>query len=85
MAKRFYGSMPYAGADNRYKMEKIDGGMLNEDRSAIANMPQDVKYHEWPGMGQYAQYSLNDNIFGVNDQMRSDVSGLMRRKAKSKY
>jgi len=66
-------------------LEARDSHMLSADMSACANMPQTVKYHAWPTSGAMMDYSLNDDIGGIDAQMRSDVSGAKRQKSKNKY
>lgn len=84
MAKRHYKDM-YAGMDSRRAMERQDGAMLNEDRNAIANLPQDVKYHAWPEPGQYANYHLDDTVRGIDKQMDEDGSGMRKHLQPGKY
>lgn len=76
--KRFYEA-------SQRGMEARDSRMLSEDKSAVANMPQDVKYHAWPKGAGYADYTLDDTISGIDKQMGDDVSGMKRHKSKSKY
>lgn len=58
--------------DPRRRAEAQDFSMLKEDYSAIANMPQDVKYHAWPKADDYRDYRLDDTIRGIDNQMRQD-------------
>jgi hypothetical protein len=71
--------------DLRRKHEHDDGRMISEDHSAIANLPQDVKYHEWPKAGGYTPEGIDDTIKGINRQLDSDSDrmhvGLKPRKA----
>ncbi len=78
MAKKKY----YNGNEG---MRHEDGGMLHEDRSAIANLPQDVKYHAWPEANDYRDYNLNDNIMGIDVQMKDDSKRGKRDKYPQKY
>lgn len=80
MAKksRFY-------AKSEASMESRDSKMLSNDYSAVANMPQGIKYHAWPKGAPYASYSLDDTITGIDSQMSADVAGMNRHRAKSKY
>lgn len=64
----------YAGYDARRRREIEDGNMLNENHSAIANMPQEVKYHNWPSNPFGARYRLNDSIVGIDVQIRDDMT-----------
>ena len=59
--KRFHDG-EYAGSGMRRKEEMRDFSMISEDKSACANLPQDVKYHAWPKTGHYADYDLDDTI-----------------------
>lgn len=76
--KRFYSMSERA-------MEKRDSGMLSNDMSACANMPQDVKYHAWPKDPSYASYNLDDTITGIDEQLRADGSGMRKHKSRTKY
>ncbi len=80
MAKRFY--------EEEQARQSRDGGMLNADMSAVANMPQTVKYHDWPTSEKYlgsASPELNDKISSINAQMSEDVSKAKKHRSKSKY
>ena len=75
--KRYYssnGMRPeyYAGYDARNRQELEDSGMIREDRSAIANLPQEVMFKAYP-KGDYLRYDLDDTIKGVDVQMNDDV------------
>lgn len=83
--KRFYDG-DYSGPLNvARKQEARDFGMISEDHNAVANLPQDVKYHAWPKAGHYADYDLDDTIRGINEQQNADGAQMRRHKAKSKY
>ena len=78
MAKRYYEG-PEA---------KRDGGLLNNDESAVALMPQTVKYHAWPSSEKYFGGdvpAMNDSIQGINAQMAEDVRGAKKHRSDSKY
>jgi hypothetical protein len=84
MAKRYSDGM-YAGADARRAQERQDAGMLSEDHSAIANMPQGVIMREYP-KEMYASYpNLDDTIRGVDHQMRDDMKGKKSKSYPEKY
>lgn len=82
MAKRYYDSKKarigngyYAGYESRLMQEREDGSMLNEDRSQVANLPQEVIMKFYPKV-DYAHYSpLNDTIASVDNQIDKDSSG----------
>lgn len=56
------------------KREAKDGGMLHEDHSAVANMPQQVKYQPWPDGHDYLDGSLDDTIRGVDQLTNENVN-----------
>ncbi len=69
---RHYSQGEYAGADARRTQEMQDGGMLREDRSKIANMPQEVMFKQYPDAGPYMPDGLDDTIRGIDAQMKGD-------------
>lgn len=93
MAKRKYAGMPkgsagagsYEGLESARNTERRDSMMISEDRSAVANMPQNVIYKAWPKAGQYANYNLNDTISGINAQMDEDGRKMRSNKGGNKY
>lgn len=64
----------YAGPEPRRMLEMKDAGMLYEDHSAIANLPQDVKIKPYPKTGPYMPEVLNDDLSGIDAQMNYDDS-----------
>lgn len=76
-AKRHYDE-GYAGELARRTQEMQDAGMIREDRSAIANMPQEVMIKEYPKAGDYLPENLDDSIRGVDRQI--DLDDSKRRK-----
>jgi hypothetical protein len=85
MAKKRFHDGNYAGLDSARREEKRDSEMLNSDFSACANLPQDVKYHPWPKAGHYADYSLNDDIGGIDKQMNEDGVAMKKHKGGNKW
>lgn len=83
MAKR-YKSMPMHEPSER-AMEARAGQMISEDHSAIANMPQQVVYREYPKGELYLRSSLDDTMSGIDKQMNEDVGMANKHKAKSMY
>lgn len=60
----------YAGELARRTQEMQDAGMIKEDRSAIANLPQEVMikpYSKSPS--SYMREDLDDRISGVDHQI----------------
>lgn len=66
-------------------LQARDSKMLSSDYSAVANLPQSVMYHAWPKASGYADYSMNDDIGGIDKQMKEDVAGMKRSKGGLKY
>jgi len=93
MAKRKYAGMPkgsagagsYEGLESARNMERRDSMMISEDRSAVANLPQQVVYKAWPRGGSYATGDYNDTISGVNEQMSADSNKAKANKGGFKY
>jgi len=65
--EREYGH--YEGPEARRTQEMEDGGMIREDRMAIANLPQEVMIKPYPHNGPYMPEGLDDTIKGVDHQM----------------
>ncbi len=63
---------PYAGIEARRHMEMQDAGMIRDDMSQIANLPQNVMIKPYPKTGPYLPEGLDDTIRGVDMQMDYD-------------
>ena len=75
MAKRYHkgpSQGEYAGMDSRMTQEMQDAGMIREDLSAIANLPQQVMIKPYPAADDYAVYGLDDTIRSVDHQRKAD-------------
>ena len=72
MAKRHYNEGYYEGAEGRRTQEMEDGGMIREDRSKIANLPQEVMIKAYPKTGPWIPEDLDDTIRSVDKQMDDD-------------
>ena len=84
MAKRYHKAPSqgsYAGYEGKRTQEMEDGGMIREDKSAIANLPQNVMIKPYPDPDDYAVYGLNDTIMSVDHQRKEDS----KRKKKGPY
>lgn len=68
----------YSGHADRRHQEMQDGGMIREDHSAIANMPQEVMIKPYPAERDYMPEMIDDTIRGVDAQMGEEQS---KRKA----
>jgi len=64
----------YSNELARRTQEMQDAGMIHEDRSAIANLPQEVMFKAYPKTGPYMPEGLDDTIKGVDGQMDRDDS-----------
>lgn len=73
------------GHDPRRRQEMEDSGMIREDHKATANLPQEVKYHDWPKTRNYHDYGLDDTIRGIDRQENEDNSGMERHMQRGKY
>jgi hypothetical protein len=70
--------------DSRRYME--DSGMIREDHSAIANLPQSVIMREYPKVSTYAMdYNLNDTASGIDRQMYDDAKKTKKEMYPEKY
>lgn len=66
MAKRHY--------ESRRHEEMKEAGMISENHSEVANMPQEVKYKPWPKHSYGLDSNLDDTIAGVDRQINKDDS-----------
>lgn len=71
--KRHYASGYYEGMAGRRKQEMEDAGMIHEDHSAVANLPQEVVMRPYPKAPGYQDYGLDDTIGGIDYQMGKDA------------
>ena len=74
MAKRHHHQSQgeYAGHESRVRQESIDGGMITENKHAIANLPQEVMIKMYPKPDDYGMYHLDDTIRGIDHQRKQD-------------
>lgn len=75
----------YEGPSERRRQEMEDGGMIREDHSAIANMPQEVMMKGWPDGGSYEPEVLDDTIRGISEQKAADSRKMMDHFKPHKY
>lgn len=66
MAKKHY--------ESRRRDEMKAAGMISEDHSEVANMPQSVKYTAWPKHSYGLDSNLDDTIAGIDRQINKDDS-----------
>ncbi len=62
----------YAGVDPRRRQEVADGGMIREDRLAMANLPRQAQHHEYPQAGYYATPYIDDIVRGERTDPADD-------------
>lgn len=85
MAKRHYSDGMYEGMEGRRTQEMQDGGMIREDRSAIANLPQEVMIKAYPKTGPYMPEDIDDTIRGIDSQIDRDDKGRKRTMSPHKF
>lgn len=86
--KRFHGRAEqgsYEGLNGARKLEAADSGMISENKSAIANLPQEVMYKMWPKAHHYENYGLDDTIRGIDEQMSKDGNKMKSHLQPEKY
>ncbi len=64
--------------------EKGYMGMISEDMSAPANLPQNVIQKEYPRC-EYASYDLDDTIKEIDSNKDDSVRKVQKNKSKSMY
>ena len=76
----------------RYEREHHKGpmdsqfyGMISEDHSETANLPQHVVYHKYPKNSYMGAYELDDTIRGLDDTRHDDVRKIERYHSDVKY
>lgn len=74
----------YAGMDARRRQELEDSGMISENASAIANLPQEVMIKSYPKSNNYLPEGIDDTIRGVDMQMDYDDGKRAARMAPKK-
>jgi len=75
----------YAGHAARRHQEMQDAGMIHEDHSAIANLPQGVMMKPYPKERDYLPEVLNDDIRSVDEQMGADNNQRRKHFSPHKY
>lgn len=67
------------------KNKFYDGGMLNEDKSQVANMPQEVIYKSWERTYKESEGKLNDSLSGIDSRMDEDNKAMKKNNVPKKW
>jgi len=78
------GEEHYAGYDPRRRQEMRDAGMIHEDHSALANLPQ-APIMRYYSTQRYMPEVLDDTIRGIDLQIDADDSQAMKQFKPHKY
>ena len=85
MAKKYYEGKKDRKDESRgmgrYEKDRMDSsyyGMISEDRSAPANMPQEVVHKYYPKCEYFDSHDLDDSINKI-DETRSETVRHMQR------
>jgi hypothetical protein len=81
---RYYEKEMYAGPAMRERMEYDSSMMIREDRSAMANLPQNVVLRYYPDT-PYQNDRVPDTIVGIDVQVRDDMLYQKRGNFPEKY
>jgi len=73
-------------ANERRHLEMKDAGMISEDKSQVANMPQSVVYKSYSSE-KYGMMDerINDRVSGIDEQVRDDESKARKHMKPTKY
>lgn len=82
--KKYMEKEMYAGKEMRDRMEYDDSMMIREDKNAIANLPQNVMFKEYPKT-PYHNDMVPDTIKGIDNQIREDMKHQKSGKYPEKY
>lgn len=85
MLKELKGREMYADYDSRRAMEDESYYMIHEDKSAMANLPQEVMIKKFPRNGGNLDPYLDDTQTGIDRQINDDSNQMKRHISKSKY
>jgi len=58
---------------------------ISENKSAVANLPQESVYKPWPKSGEYKDFDLDDTIKGIDEQISKDVAKMKKHLQPEKY
>ena len=66
----------------RYYDSKKEKPMIENDPSAPANLPQDVKYVDWPSADYSGNEGYADGLHGIDEQIKADMPKMKKNKGK---
>lgn len=67
------------------KYEQGKSKMIFEDKSAVANLPQNVIMKKYPSFKYGLDPQLDDSISGIDEQMYDDMSEMHKNLGTEKY
>lgn len=73
---------------SRHERSGMDSGymgMISEDHSAPANLPQEVKHTYYPKCDYLSTHYLDDSIKGIDETSRDNINTTDRHQSDSKY
>lgn len=75
------------GMKKKYRGGMDEGymGMISEDHSAVANMPQNVKQMAYPRTDYLDGAYLDDTIRGIDETLRDNIGTTDRYRSDSMY
>lgn len=62
----------YGGIDPARKIELAEGGMIREDRNAMANLPRQAIHCEYPESPFFRTPYMDDSVRGENNELDDD-------------
>lgn len=71
--------------DKRESLDDRFMGMIGEDHSAPANLPQEVVHKYYPKCEYMDRYELDDTIEGIDENNDDSVREIEKRHSKSMY
>jgi hypothetical protein len=63
----------YAGYDSMHNQEIADGGIIHEDHSAMANLPQQFMVKPYPQVQGNLDGYLDDSIHGIDETIKENT------------
>ena len=70
---------------DRQAMDSQFEGMLSEDHSAPANLPQHVVHKYYPKCSYMDAYELDDTMKGLDDTREDDIRNIEKNHSDVKY